>query len=391
MIAVSQHFMVQKLPAIPDLDSSHHPIVINTQKNEYKQCKVCSIPSPKDAKLAQMPPSESKLSYRFPQHVCCEGKFVLSSPLDDGWMNYMKEFRTSMHFKRTGSDLEGPDPARDAIGVPTGKNGINISRYSGLPVNTTPGIETHHQYVFVKPNKNDIGSLRCPWEIIDNGSALAFYHPSSYSFGMLEWLEHVLQLLKEYANITCNGSVRFVGEEGNPHWVRSCRGTITVNDSVVSVTWAKHTDEHRMKDDTVFSFWKDMFVPVSTQQMEARPDERSTEHPLVPLSRSRSELSKNKSKLPLHGGIKIFCPNCLEPCGVNTLLFKQAWCSICTKFTPSGEWLQEDTKPGAWDRQRDRATAFAMGAHGGRLGENSVLRMLNPNLVEMIWNMQSHT
>ena len=302
-------------------------------------------------------------------------------------MNYMDEFRTPMHFQRTGSDLEGPDPLREAIGVPTGKNGINISRYSGLPENTTPVIETHHQYVFAKPNQNNIGSLRCPWEIVDNGSALAFYHPSSYSFGILEWLEHVLQLLKEYANVTCNGSVRFVGEEGNPHWVRSCRGTITVNDSVVSVTWAKHTDEHRMKDDTMFTFWKDILIPVSTQEMEARPDERQNKYPLVQLSHSRCEVAKNRSKLPLHGGIKIFCPNCLEPCGVNTLLFEHAWCSICTTLVLSGEWLQEDTKPGAWDRKRDRSLAFAMGAHGGRLGENSVLRGLDHKLANMICTM----
>jgi hypothetical protein len=301
-------------------------------------------------------------------------------------MSYMDEFRTSMHFKRTGSALEEPDPKREAVGVPVGKNGINSTRY--IWQITTPmksAIELHHQYVFVKPNENDIGSLRCPWEITDNRSALAFYHPSGYSFGMLEWLDHLLQLFKEHANVTCNGSIRFVGMEGNPHWVRSCRGTITVKDSIVSVAWAKHADEHMMKDDTMYTIWKNNFIPVSTHEMEAHPDERQNEYPLVPLSWSRSTLMRNKSKLPLHGGIKIVCPKCREPCGVNTLLFKHAWCSICRSLALSGDWLQEDTKPGAWDRQRDRALAFAMGAHGGRLGEKSVLRVLKLDLVKKIW------
>jgi hypothetical protein len=318
---------------------------------------------------------------------------MLSSPLNPDWMNYMNDFGISVHFKRTGSAIEEPDPAREAVGVPAGKNGINSTRYTGsIPTPMKSAIGLHHQYaVFVKPNEHDMGSLRCPWKITGNGSALVFFHPSGYSFGMLEWLEHVLQLLKEYANVTCNGSIRFVGREpaaeGNPHWVRSCRGTITVSDSIVSVAWAKHADEHIMKpeDDII---WKN---PRQFWHLVARPDERQNEYPLVPLSWSRCALKKNRSKLPLHGEIKMVCPKCLEPCGVNTLLFKHTWCSICSTLTLSGDWLQEDTKPGAWDRQRDRALAFAMGVHGGRLGENSVLWVLNLDLVKKIWRMQLHT
>jgi hypothetical protein len=311
-------------------------------------------------------------------------------------MNYMDNFGNVIKVQRTGSALasEGPDPDREAVGVPVGKNGINSTRYI-WPI-TTPmksAIELHHQYVFVKPNDNDIGSLWCPWVITDDGSALVFDRSKSYSFGILEWLKHVLQLLKKYANITCNGSIRFVGMEGNPHWVRSCRGIITVSDSIVSVAWTKHADAHMMKDDTMYSIRVGNYnrIPVATQVMEALPAERQNEYPLVPLSWSRCALMKNRFKLPLHGGIKIVCPKCREPCGVNTLLFKHAWCPICRSLALSGDWLQEDTKPGAWDRQRDRALAFAMGAHGGRLGKKSVLRVLNLDLVKKIWRMQLHT
>ena len=98
-------------------------------------------------------------------------------------------------------------------------------------------------------------------------------------------------------------------------------------------------------------------------------------------------LMKNRLELPHHGKLIIVCPKCREPCGVNTLLFKHAWCPICRSLALSGDWLQEDTKPGAWDRKRDRALAFAMGVHGGRLGENSVLRVLDHELANMICNM----
>jgi hypothetical protein len=291
---------------------------------------------------------------------------MLSSSLTPKWKKYMGDFSYSMHFKRTGSALEGPDPAREAVGVPVGKNGIKSTRYIGsIPAPMKSAIEPHHQYVFVKPNENDIGSLRSPWEITDNGSAVAFYHPSSYSFGMLEWLEHLLQLLQEYANVTCNGSIRFVGMEGNSHWPRSCRGIITVKDSIVSVVWTKHADEHMMKDATMYTIWKDNLIPDPAHAMEARPEERRSEYPLIPLSWNRCASRKNKSKLPLHGRNKIVCPKCREPCGVNTLLFKHAWCSYCRSLSLSGDWLQEDTEPGAWDRQRDRYTALAMGVGGG--------------------------
>jgi hypothetical protein len=88
----------------------------------------------------------------------------------------------------------------------------SIEFWIKVNLQTQVDIELHHQYVVVKPNENDIGSPQCPWKITYDGSAVAFYHSSSYSFGMLEWLfKHMLRVFREYTNVTCNGSIRFVG------------------------------------------------------------------------------------------------------------------------------------------------------------------------------------
>jgi hypothetical protein len=152
-----------------------------------------------------------------------EGQFLLNKPLSHHHRSYLVRFNETRRMKRLEADADlRPDPLRDAVGLPIGREG-------GYFVGEEGTWGDHSGNDVVNSNKPPEGQpgLWCQWTPNENGTAIEWDGGEKFYY-YVEWLEYLIKHFLGMWGYRLNGTVTYQGEaEGD-------KGSIIVVDNVVT-------------------------------------------------------------------------------------------------------------------------------------------------------------
>ena len=156
------------------------------------------------------------------------GSFSLNTPLTDAHAAYLQKFAETRRMKRNQTIASTlPDPAREAVGLPIGKQGAYF----------VGGVGDFGQRIDASViDGNDAPSgqpgLWCQWVPTQDNNGIEwdggekFYH-------YVEWLAYITEHFLQPWGYVLNGEVEWFGED------HSDRGKIVVTNNAVSTKKAK--------------------------------------------------------------------------------------------------------------------------------------------------------
>ena len=151
------------------------------------------------------------------------GELTIAPPLNADQVAYINKFSETRRMKRDETTTQTlPDPLREAVGLPVGKDGgyyVGGGGYRG---------QQHDQAGLVAYNyqPDDQPSLWCQWVVTEDGSKLE-WNGSEKFYSYTQWLEYLIEHFFTPWGVKLNGQIRWFGEDSDD------RGVIHVRDSVV--------------------------------------------------------------------------------------------------------------------------------------------------------------
>jgi hypothetical protein len=145
------------------------------------------------------------------------GAFQLDRELTDAQVEYLLKFSNTRRMKRDPLSLEVlPDPLREKVGLPIGKDAefyVDDSNMGVLEINYPPSTQP---------------GLWCQWIVGDDNQTICWDGGGKF-YNYVEWLEYIIENFLKRWDYTLNGEVGFQGEEFED------RGTIKVVDNAITV------------------------------------------------------------------------------------------------------------------------------------------------------------
>jgi hypothetical protein len=153
------------------------------------------------------------------------GEFELDKPLTEAQVAYLSKFAETRRMTRDPElTAKRPDPIREAVGLPVGKEGeyfVGEEGYFG---------QNHGEDVVQDNPPADQPSLWCQWVPTDDGKYIVWDEGEKF-YDYVEWLEYIIEHFIKRWGYILNGSVYWNGEDHGDI------GTITVNDNEVMVQY----------------------------------------------------------------------------------------------------------------------------------------------------------
>lgn len=196
-------------------------------------------------------------------HTEFEGEFRLDKPLSKEHADYLRKFNETRRMARSEElTAKRPDPIREAVALPVGRNGCffvgecgSFGQGSALVCTSCNNIETNAGFYRSgpkdcpkcgnqmmsditdynqPPGMFDVGgdpgrqpSLWCQWTPNEDSTAIEWdFGEKFYSY--VEWLEYIIKYFLKPWGYTLNGEVRYRGDDFDD------LGTIVVEDNEVS-------------------------------------------------------------------------------------------------------------------------------------------------------------
>ncbi len=168
-----------------------------------------------------------------------DGQFDLDKPLSAAQVAYLEKFANTRRITRDAEETaKFPDPLRDAVGLPIGKDACF---YVG---STAPMGQDWKGGGVVDGNRPPEGQpgLWCKWVPTEDGTAIVWNeHEKFYDY--VGWLQYLIKNFLKPWGYTLSGKVRYQGEEYDD------RGAIYVKDNKVQQVPDKISEEEPDFDD----------------------------------------------------------------------------------------------------------------------------------------------
>ncbi len=152
------------------------------------------------------------------------GQFDLDHPLCEGTCNYLRKFAETRRMKRNAAEAAKlADPAREAVGLPIGKDGEYFVGSEGFMGQDQDSSIVEYNY----PPSTQPG-LWCQWVPNEDGTAIEWDGGEKF-YEYVEWLEYIISNFLDPWGYKLNGQVEWQGEDMGD------RGVIRVKDNVVDI------------------------------------------------------------------------------------------------------------------------------------------------------------
>lgn len=155
------------------------------------------------------------------------GRFDLNKPLDSNHYVYLMKFNDVRHMKRDPAKIKLPDPIREAVGLPVGRDGeffVGATDFKGQG-------QTSDIIDYNAPPP-EVPGLWCGWTPSQDGCSIQWDGGEKF-YGYIDWIKYLINhFLKPWGYIL-NGEVTWQGEDS------SDIGKIVIKDNVVSTKHAK--------------------------------------------------------------------------------------------------------------------------------------------------------
>ena len=153
-----------------------------------------------------------------------EGSFRLDRRLSQRHAIYLRRFSDTRRMKRSESILIGmPDPARDAVNLPIGKDGEYFVGGKGdFGQDNDKSVVDHNCPPFSQPG------LWCQWIPGDSDDTIEWNYTEKF-YNYIEWLEYLIERFLKPWGYTLNGEVNWYGED------RDDLGRIIVENNLIIV------------------------------------------------------------------------------------------------------------------------------------------------------------
>lgn len=166
------------------------------------------------------------------------GEFNLNKPLTEAHKNYLEKFAEMRRMKRKETlTAKRPDPLREAVGLPVGKEGAyfvgeggDFGQGAGVGGDDIPDLVDYNYPPAGQPG------LWCQWVPNSGGTAIIWDGGEKF-YDYVEWIEYLIENFLKPWGYVLNGEVEWAGEDHND------RGRIDIKNNVVKVKVAKITFE----------------------------------------------------------------------------------------------------------------------------------------------------
>lgn len=142
-------------------------------------------------------------------HTDFEGAFTVSPPLHDNHAEYLTAFSQTRRMKRDASLVAlMPDPVREAVGLPVGKDG-------GFFVGNTDNFGQAHTADVLDGNAppGSQPGLWCQWIPDPDANSVIRWDYGEKFYEYVDWIGYLIESFLKPWGYTVNGEVRWRGEE----------------------------------------------------------------------------------------------------------------------------------------------------------------------------------
>lgn len=143
-------------------------------------------------------------------HTDFDGVFTLDQPLTEAQRTYLHKFASTRRMKRSESKVaELPDPIREAVGLPVGKDGGYFVGGTGFMGQDNDASVLDHNY---EPNGQP--GLWCQWVPNEDGTCIEWDGGEKF-YEYVPWIKYIISNFLQPWGRTLNGVVSFRGEDFN--------------------------------------------------------------------------------------------------------------------------------------------------------------------------------
>lgn len=150
------------------------------------------------------------------------GSFTVEPPLSEAHATYIKQFGDTRRMKRDANvALTLPDPIRESVGLPVGKQGCYFVGGGGYA-----GQDRDKSIIDYNNPPDGQPGLWCQWVPTHDRDGIEWDGSEKFYY-YVEWLKYLIQHFLKPWGYTVNGDVEWQGEE------REDRGVLRVTDNIV--------------------------------------------------------------------------------------------------------------------------------------------------------------
>lgn len=161
------------------------------------------------------------------------GKFKIQPPLNKDQISYINAFCDSRRWRRDNEKLENmPDPLREAVGLPLGKEGEFFVGGAGV---LGQGRDLSVLDFNIQPSTQP--SLWCDWMVGENGDYLE-WNGSEKFYSYTRWIEYINLNFFDKWGVGIYGSIEWEGEDSED------RGIIIANKNKITTYEGEDYDNY---------------------------------------------------------------------------------------------------------------------------------------------------
>ena len=156
------------------------------------------------------------------------GEFILDQPLTNAQVLYLSKFSETRRMCRDEAlTAKRPDPIREAVGLPVGRDGGYFVAEGGWA-----GQDDGDDVTDYNCEPFDQPGLWCHWVPTNDGEAIE-WDGSEKFYNYVEWIEYIIEHFLKRWGRTLNGEVEWSGEDDDD------RGKIVIEDNSVTTRVAR--------------------------------------------------------------------------------------------------------------------------------------------------------